>query len=41
LVSTGYGRRLLANLPAMQKVQTLPELLQALACITKTDTNAC
>ena len=41
LVSTGYGRRLLANLPPMQRVQTLPELLQALAGLTKTDTNAC
>ena len=41
LVSTGYGRRLLANLPPMQRVQTLPELLHALAGLTKTDTNAC
>jgi ATP-dependent DNA helicase DinG len=41
LVSTGYGRRLLANLPPMHRVQTLPELLQALAGLTKTDTNAC
>jgi len=40
LVSTGYGRRLLSNLPPMQRVQTLPELLQALATITKTYTNS-
>ena len=40
LVSTGYGRRLLANLPPMQRVQTLPELLQALAGLTKIDTNS-
>lgn len=39
LVSTGYGRRLLGNLPPMQRVQTLPELLQALGTITKTYTN--
>jgi ATP-dependent DNA helicase DinG len=40
LVSTGYGRRLLGNLPPMQRVQTLPELLQALGTITKTYTNS-
>ena len=38
LVSTGYGRRLLASLPPMHRVQTLPELLQALQHITKTGT---
>jgi ATP-dependent DNA helicase DinG len=40
LVSTGYGRRMLGNLPPMQRVQTLPELLQALGAITKTYTNS-
>ena len=40
LVSTGYGRRLLGNLPPMQRVQTLPELIDALSAITKTYTNA-
>jgi len=40
LVSTGYGRRLLSNLPPMQRVQTLPELIDALSAITKTYTNA-
>lgn len=40
LLSTGYGRRLLGNLPPMQRVQTLPELLQALGTITKTYTNS-
>ena len=40
LVTTGYGRRLLANLPPMQRAQTLPELLEALALIPKTYTNA-
>lgn len=40
LVSTGYGRRLLGNLPPMQRVQTLPELLNALNAITKTYTNS-
>jgi ATP-dependent DNA helicase DinG len=40
LVSTGYGRRLLGNLPPMQRVQTLPDLLDALSAITKTYTNS-
>lgn len=36
LVNTGYGRRLLAGLPPMKRIEQLPELLQALAAITKT-----
>ena len=35
LVSTGYGRRLLATLPPMKRLDQLPELLSALATITK------
>jgi ATP-dependent DNA helicase DinG len=35
LVSTAYGRRLLATLPPMRRIEQLPELIQALASITK------
>jgi ATP-dependent DNA helicase DinG len=35
LVSTGYGRRLLASLPPMKRLDQLPDLLSALASITK------
>ena len=35
LVSTAYGRRLLATLPPMKRIEQLPELIQALASITK------
>lgn len=33
LVNTGYGRRLLAGLPPMKRLEQLPELLQALSAI--------
>lgn len=33
LVNTGYGRRLLAGLPPMKRIEQLPELLQALSAI--------
>ena len=36
LVNTGYGRRLLAGLPPMNRIEQLPELLSALRGITKT-----
>ena len=36
LVNTGYGRRLLAGLPPMKRIEQLPELLQALRAIPKT-----
>jgi ATP-dependent DNA helicase DinG len=35
LVNTGYGRRLLAGLPPMNRIEQLPELLSALRGITK------
>ena len=35
LVSTAYGRRLLATLPPMKRLDQLPQLLQALASITR------
>jgi hypothetical protein len=34
-VNTGYGRRLLAGLPPMNRIEQLPELLSALRGITK------
>ena len=36
LVNTGYGRRLLAGLPPMKRIEQLPELLSALREIAKT-----
>ena len=33
LVNTGYGRRLLAGLPPMKRIEQLPELLHALSAI--------
>ena len=36
LVSTAYGRRLLATLPPMKRLDQLPQLLQALGSITRT-----
>ena len=36
LVSTSYGRRLLAGLPPMKRLDQLPQLLQALDHITRT-----
>jgi len=36
LVSTPYGRRLLAGLPAMKRLDQLPQLLEALKSITRT-----
>ena len=35
LVNTGYGRRLLAGLPPMKRIEQLPELLAELRAITK------
>ncbi len=35
LVNTGYGRRLLAGLPPMKRIEQLPELLEALRAITR------
>ena len=36
LVSTPYGRRLLAGLPPMKRLDQLPQLIQALGSITRT-----
>jgi len=36
LVNTGYGRRLLAGLPPMKRIEQLPALLEALGAIPKT-----
>jgi len=38
LVRMGYGRRLLAALPAMRKIDSEEELLEALAALTKAST---
>jgi len=38
LVRMGYGRRLLAALPAMRKINSEEELLEALAALTKAST---
>jgi ATP-dependent DNA helicase DinG len=38
LVSMGYGRRLLAALPPMQRIASEDQLVQALLALTRTST---
>jgi len=40
LVNTGYGRRLLAGMPPMNRIEQLPELLSALRAISQNSTQS-